>query len=256
MIEVRGLTKSIRNGDRTVEILKSIDLKIPRGQFACIMGPSGSGKSTLLGLIAGLDRPTEGEVYLDGQEISRLSEDALADLRGRKLGFIFQSYQLIPTLTALENVLLPHELAGGRDGRERATSLLEGVGLANRLRHYPIELSGGEQQRVALARAFMMSPPIFLADEPTGNLDSANGALVLDLLLERNRVSGATLLLVTHDAGISSQADRRIVLRDGAVVEDQLQERSTSGRHRIEKRVVGEPGVARNRLEGGEARNG
>lgn len=220
MIEVRGLRKSIENGGRTVEILKSIDLKIPRGQFACIMGPSGSGKSTLLGLIAGLDRPTDGEVYLDGEEISRMPEDRIAVLRGRKLGFVFQSYQLIPTLTALENVLLPHELSGGRDGRERATGLLLSVGLADRLRHYPIELSGGEQQRVALARAFMMNPPIILADEPTGNLDSINGDRVLDLLLERNRASGATLVLVTHDAGICSRADRRILLRDGVVVED------------------------------------
>lgn len=229
MIEVRGLKKSIQNGGTTVEILKSIDLTIPRGQFACIMGPSGSGKSTLLGLIAGLDRPTAGEVYLDGEEISGLSEDRLAILRGRKLGFIFQSYQLIPTLTALENVLLPEELSGGRDGRERAEGLLASVGLANRLRHYPIQLSGGEQQRVALARAFMMDPPILLADEPTGNLDSANGARVLDLLLERNRVSGATLVLVTHDAGISARADRCILLRDGAIVDDRIQSMSSAG---------------------------
>src|SRR5581483_11242722 len=171
MIEVRGLKKSIHNGTNLVEILRGIDLTIPEGQFAAIMGASGSGKSTLLGLLAGLDAPTEGEVILDGTSISRLNEDELAEIRGRKLGFVFQSYQLIPMLTALENVLLPFELNGSGSGRARATELLESVGLADRLDHYPVQLSGGEQQRVALARAFMLEPPIVLADEPTGNLD-------------------------------------------------------------------------------------
>ncbi len=223
MIEVRKLKKSIRNGNRTIEILKGIDLLVPAGQFVAIMGASGSGKSTLLGLLAGLDSPTSGEVFIDGAEISRLPEDKLAEVRGRKLGFVFQSFQLIPTLTALENVLLPHELNGTGDGRAVASDLLRSVGLGDRMHHYPVQLSGGEQQRVALARAFVLQPPIIFADEPTGNLDSANGAHVLDLLLSRNRASGATLVLVTHDAQVSAHADRRVVLRDGAIVEDTMQ---------------------------------
>jgi putative ABC transport system ATP-binding protein len=223
MIEVRGLKKSIRNGNTTVEILKRIDLLIPAGQFVAIMGASGSGKSTLLGLLAGLDSPTEGQVLIDGEEISHLSEDKLAEVRGRKLGFVFQSFQLIPTLTALENDLLPHELNGSGNGRSSATDLLRSVGLGDRMHHYPIQLSGGEQQRVALARAFVMQPPIIFADEPTGNLDSENGSHVLDLLLERNRTSGATLVLVTHDAQVSAHADRRVMLRDGMIVEDTMQ---------------------------------
>jgi putative ABC transport system ATP-binding protein len=226
MIEVRGLKKSIHNGTNLVEILRGIDLTIPAGQFAAIMGASGSGKSTLLGLLAGLDAPTEGEVILDGTSISRMNEDELAEIRGKKLGFVFQSYQLIPMLTALENVLLPFELNGaaGRpgDGRARAAELLDSMGLADRLHHYPVQLSGGEQQRVALARAFMLEPPIVLADEPTGNLDSHNGEHVLDLLLERHRESGTTLVMVTHDPQVSARAERRIVLRDGLIIEDSL----------------------------------
>ena len=222
MIEVRGLKKSIHNGTNLVEILRGIDLTIPEGQFAAIMGASGSGKSTLLGLLAGLDAPTEGEVILDGTPISRLNEDELAEIRGRKLGFVFQSYQLIPMLTALENVLLPFELNGSGNGRARAAELLESVGLADRLHHYPVQLSGGEQQRVALARAFMLEPPIVLADEPTGNLDSQNGEHVLDLLLRRHRESRTTLVMVTHDPQISERAERRIILRDGLVIEDTL----------------------------------
>jgi putative ABC transport system ATP-binding protein len=223
MIEVRGLKKSIRNGTRTVEILRGIDLTIPRGQFAAIMGASGSGKSTLLGLLAGLDSPTEGEVILDGINITRLEEDKLAEVRGRRIGFVFQSYQLIPTLTALENVMLPYELNARGNARGKAEALLEAVGLQDRLQHYPVQLSGGEQQRVALARAFVLEPPIVLADEPTGNLDSANGQHVLELLGKRQRESSATLVMVTHDAQIAERADRRILLRDGLVVADDLQ---------------------------------
>ncbi|HEY7392050.1 MAG TPA: ABC transporter ATP-binding protein [Bryobacteraceae bacterium] len=219
MIEVRGLTKSIHTGTRRVDILKGIDLHIPRGQFAAIMGPSGSGKSTLLGLLAGLDSPTSGKILLDGEEITSLKEDEMALLRGRKIGFVFQSYHLIPTLTAEENVLLPMELAGdGAGGRARARELLERVELGGRRDHYPVQLSGGEQQRVALARAFALRPPILLADEPTGNLDSATGQMVLDLMLAMNREQGATMVLVTHEEAIAQCADRRIVLRDGLVV--------------------------------------
>lgn len=219
MIEVRALTKSIDTGTHRVDILKGIDLEIPKGQFAAIMGPSGSGKSTLLGLLAGLDTPTSGQVLLDGQDITRLSEDEMALVRGRKIGFVFQSYHLIPTLTAEENVTLPMELAGGESGgRERARELLQRVGLKGRFDHYPVQLSGGEQQRVALARAFALRPPILLADEPTGNLDSATGKVVLELLLALNREQGATMVLVTHEQALADSADRRIVLRDGLVV--------------------------------------
>ena len=224
MIEVRQLIKTIRNGNRTVEILRGINLTIPSGQIVAIMGASGSGKSTLLGLLAGLDSPTGGEVLLDGVEISGMEEDELAQLRGRKLGFVFQSYQLVPTLTAFENVLLPYELNGEGDGRARARELLERVGLNGREDHYPVQLSGGEQQRVALARAFVMQPPIILADEPTGNLDSVNGGHVLELLLELNRSAGTTLVLVTHDEAVAAFADRRITLKDGMVMADTLAE--------------------------------
>jgi putative ABC transport system ATP-binding protein len=223
-IVARRVTKKIDTATHTVEILKGIDFEIDRGQFVAIMGASGSGKSTLLGLLAGLDSPSSGQILLDGADITGLEEDELALLRGRKVGFVFQSYQLIPTLTAEENVLLPLELAGGaRDGRKRALELLESVGLLDRRDHYPVQLSGGEQQRVALARAFVMRPPILMADEPTGNLDTTNGRLVLDLLLRLNQRERATLLLVTHDRELAAYADRRITLRDGAIVADELQ---------------------------------
>jgi putative ABC transport system ATP-binding protein len=223
MIDVRGLTKIIDTGTHRVEILKGITLNVPKGQFVAIMGPSGSGKSTLLGLLAGLDTPTAGEIRLDGEEITGLAEDRLAVLRGRKVGFVFQSYQLIPTLNAEENVLLPYELVGtnGFDGRARARELLANVGLADRRDHYPVQLSGGEQQRVALARAFMVKAPILMADEPTGNLDSKNGQHVLDLLISLNAQHGTTLVLVTHDEKLALYADRRILLHDGLVVADE-----------------------------------
>ena len=222
MIEVRDAQKWIQNGARRVDILKGISLIIPAGQFVAIVGASGSGKSTLLGLLAGLDSPSTGEIWLDGIPIHNLAEAQLSAVRGRKIGFVFQSYQLIPTLTALENVLLPFELNADGSGVKIARRLLEEVGLAERMEHYPVQLSGGEQQRVALARAFVVDPPIVMADEPTGNLDSTNGRLVLDLLLERNKREGTTLVLVTHDPEVASRADRKIVLKDGRVVEDTL----------------------------------
>jgi putative ABC transport system ATP-binding protein len=223
MIDVRRLTKVIKTGTHTVEILRGIDLFIPRGQVVAIMGASGSGKSTLLGLIAGLDKPTSGWIILEDEEITRMPEDELALVRGRKIGFVFQSYQLIPTLTAEENVLLPYELSGvnGSEGRERARQLLTEVGLQDRLTHYPVQLSGGEQQRVALARAFMLRPPILLADEPTGNLDSANGQHILELLLSMNSREKTTLVLVTHDQTLARHAQRRVTLKDGLVIADE-----------------------------------
>ncbi len=222
MVQATGLTKTVDTGTHTVQILRGIDLEIGAGEVAAIMGPSGSGKSTLLGLLAGFDSPTSGRVHIDGEDITGLSEDELARIRGRKIGFVFQSYQLIPTLTAEENVLLPMELAGDlSDGAKRARNLLGQVGLLERRDHYPVQLSGGEQQRVALARAFALHPPVIMADEPTGNLDTANGRLVLDLLIELNRCEGATLVLVTHDPEISSRANRRITLRDGLIAADE-----------------------------------
>ena len=232
MIVVEGLRKSIRNGPRTVDILKGLDFTIPQGQFAAIMGASGSGKSTLLGLLAGLDTPSSGDVHLNGTAISYLPEDKLAQVRGKTIGFVFQSYQLIPTLTALENVLLPYELnvdvQDSNAGLARARELLTNVGLGDRLDHYPVQLSGGEQQRVALARAFILRPPIVLADEPTGNLDTTNGAHVLELLLNLNRTEGTTLMLVTHDPLLATYANRRIVLRDGLIVSDEINRNPTA----------------------------
>ena len=216
-IELRQLTKCLPSGDRLLTILDAVDLSIAAGEFVAVLGPSGSGKSTLLGLAAGLDRPTSGAVLIDGAAIQDLSEDALARLRRRKIGFVFQSFQLLSNMTALENVLLPLELAGSARPLERARTLLDRVGLAERGHHYPAQLSGGEQQRVALARAFGPRPQILFADEPTGNLDGATGARILDVLDELRADVHATLVLVTHDPEIAKRADRRIYLRDGRV---------------------------------------
>ena len=223
MIQVENLSKTIENPPSRVEILRGISFEVPSGQFLAIMGASGSGKSTLLGLLAGLDTVTSGRIILDGTDITHLAEDAMARVRGRKIGFVFQNYQLVPTLTAEENVLLPAELSGMNAGsRQRARDLLERVGLANRAHHYPVQLSGGEQQRVALARAFVTQPPILMADEPTGNLDSTNGQHILDLLVRLNREEKATLVLVTHDRVLAEHADRILTLRDGLTLSDEL----------------------------------
>jgi putative ABC transport system ATP-binding protein len=220
MIELYQVSKTVQSGSERLTILHELDLTIADGQFVAVVGPSGSGKSTLLGLVAGLDAPTSGRILIDGEEITSMGEDALASLRGRKLGFVFQSFHLIPSMTALENILAPLEIAGTRGARERARRLLEDIDLTDRAHHYPSQLSGGEQQRVAVARAFANEPSILLADEPTGNLDSRNGQHVFDLMVEMNRRRGATLVLVTHDHELASRADRRISLRAGRVAAD------------------------------------
>ena len=210
----------LSSGGRAVTILDDVSLDVGRGEFLTVSGPSGSGKSTLLGLIAGLDQPTRGSIVVDGHEVTRLGEDALARFRRATIGYVFQSYHLIPTLTAAENVAVPLELDGARDPSGRARHLLTEVGLGDRAHHYPVQLSGGEQQRVALARAVALDPPLLLADEPTGNLDSVTGAMVLDLLLALRQARGSTLVLVTHDTALSGRADRTVRLRDGRVVDD------------------------------------
>jgi putative ABC transport system ATP-binding protein len=221
MIEVRNLTKTLSSGAHRLEILRGIDLTVRKGEVLAIEGPSGSGKSTFLGLLAGFDSPTSGSIKIEGEEITGLDEDQLALLRGRKLGFVFQSYNLILTLTAEENVMLPLELRGDSSkSKERALELLSAVGLESRASHYPAQLSGGEQQRVALARAFACSPSILLADEPTGNLDSATGNIVLEMLLKLNRSEGATLVIVTHDPALSRLTNRIVHLRDGRIIDE------------------------------------
>jgi putative ABC transport system ATP-binding protein len=222
MIAIKNLTMRLTAGGQTVTILDDVSLDIPAKQMVAIVGPSGSGKSTLLGLIAGLDKPTQGSILLDGVDITAMPESEMARYRRHTIGYIFQSFHLIPTLTALENVAVPLELNGDAAAGARARELLAAVGLRDRGGHYPVQLSGGEQQRVAVARAFACRPPILLADEPTGNLDTATGRQVIDLILSLNRDHGSTLVLVTHDAALASHAERIVSLRDGRVESDTL----------------------------------
>ena len=220
MIKISGLKKNLHGGGHKVEILKSIDLTIPTGQFIAITGHSGSGKTTLLSLIAGLDTPTDGTITIDGQGITKLDEDELALLRGKRFGFIFQNFHLIPTLTALENVVLSAELNGTPGATKKSKDLLGTVGLRDRQHHYPAQLSGGEQQRLSLARAFVNDPEIILADEPTGNLDSKNSDRIIELLKELHRVKGATIILVTHESQVADQSQRILTLEDGKIIAD------------------------------------
>ena len=221
MLRCEGLTQTYLSGGRPLTVLKDISFTLEDGGFLAIVGPSGSGKTTLLGLLAGLDRPAAGRVWLDGSDLADMSEDARARLRAEKVGFVFQSFHLIPTLTARENVQVPLELRGESGAEARAVELLERVGLGDRMDHYPTQLSGGEQQRVALARAFSTRPKLLVADEPTGNLDGRTGHTIIDLMLELNRELGTTLVLVTHDTELARLARRTIRLADGTIIEDQ-----------------------------------
>jgi len=217
MIKLRGVSKTVSSGDSSLTILHPVDLSIAASQRVAIVGPSGSGKSTLLGLIAGLDAPSSGQIFIDGIDITALDEDNLAQLRGSKIGFIFQSFHLIPSLTAMENILVPLEIAGVSNARVKAHALLEEVGLVNRGHHYPSQLSGGEQQRIAIARALANEPSIVLADEPTGNLDSANGGHIIELLLEVNRSRGTTIVLGTHDSNLAEIGQVTLAMKDGHI---------------------------------------
>ncbi len=221
MIELKNVSKVVRSGAEDLTILDQVSLEIPDGEFVAVTGASGSGKSTLLGLIAGLDAPTSGDISIDGASVTEMSEDALANLRSEKIGFIFQSFHLIPSLTAYENVLIPMEILGLKDAKSRANNLLANVELTNRGHHYPTELSGGEQQRIAIARAFANSPKILLADEPTGNLDSRNGEHIFDLMTDLHKQNNVTLILVTHDQQLAHKAQRQIILKDGRVLRDE-----------------------------------
>ena len=221
MIKLTNVTKTVRSGDEDLTILDDVSFEIPDGEFIAVTGASGSGKSTLLGLIAGLDAPTSGSIVIDTDDITKLSEDGLARIRSEKIGFVFQSFHLIPSLTAFENILIPMEILGLPSVQDRANRFLEQVDLTNRGHHYPSELSGGEQQRVAIARAFANSPKILLADEPTGNLDSKNGKHIFDLMKELHKQNNVTLILVTHDATLAAQAQRQIILTDGRVTSDE-----------------------------------
>lgn len=229
MLVAEGLTKEFDSGSHHLTVLRDVSFTIPQGAFVAIVGPSGSGKTTLLGLLAGLDTPTRGRVVLDGADLTAMTEDERARLRGQKVGFVFQSFQLIPTLDALENVQVPLELRGDGGAARRARELLERVGLGDRLDHLPSQLSGGEQQRVAIARAFSNRPAILFADEPTGNLDGATGGRIVELLEELNRESKTTIVLVTHDLTLARRAQRLIRLADGLVVEDTAGEAPAAG---------------------------
>jgi len=221
MIELKDVTKTVRSGEDDLTILDGVSLIIPDGEFVSITGASGSGKSTMLGLVAGLDAPTTGSILIDGEDITKMSEDNLADVRSQKIGFIFQSFHLIPSLTAFENILIPMEIIGLKDAKSRAGHLLSDVELTNRGHHYPSELSGGEQQRIAIARAFANQPKILLADEPTGNLDSKNGSHIFDLMTAMHTKNNVTLVLVTHDNNLAEMAQRRVILKDGRVISDE-----------------------------------
>jgi putative ABC transport system ATP-binding protein len=221
MIHVRDVVMRLTSGGRTVTVLDGVSLDVARGECVAVTGPSGSGKSTLLGLIAGLDQPTAGRIEVGGVDVTALDDDALARFRRDHVGYVFQSFHLLPTLTAQENVAVPLELAGDADAAERAAALLAEVGLSERAHHYPVQLSGGEQQRVAVARAVARRPALLLADEPTGNLDSATGKQIIELLVGINRRLGSTLVLVTHDAALAAHADRVVTLRDGRIVSDE-----------------------------------
>jgi putative ABC transport system ATP-binding protein len=221
MIDLHNVSKTVLSGSESLTILKETTIRLEGGSFSAVVGPSGSGKSTMLALIAGLDAPTTGQILVAGKDITRMREDELAAFRGRTMGIVFQSFHLIPSLTALENVSVAMEIAGRKDAMRRARSLLADVGLAQREGHYPSQLSGGEQQRVAIARAIANDPPILLADEPTGNLDSATGAQIVELLTEINERRGTTLLLVTHEPSLAARAGRTIALADGVVVRDE-----------------------------------
>ncbi len=227
MIKLSNVSKVVRSGAEDLTILDNVSLEIPDGEFVAVTGASGSGKSTLLGLIAGLDAPSSGGIFIDGDEVTKMSEDELATLRSGKIGFIFQSFHLIPSLTAFENVLIPMEIIGLKESKSRAAQLLVDVDLTNRGHHYPTELSGGEQQRIAIARAFSNNPKILLADEPTGNLDSKNGQHIFDLMTELHRQNNVTLVLVTHDQSLADKAQRQIRLKDGRVLSDELNHKDT-----------------------------
>ena len=222
MITVESVSKTFKSGDSNLTVLKNVSFSIGQGEFVSILGPSGSGKSTLLGLLAGLDRPSEGAVYLNNQNLNNLSEDQLSVFRNKYVGFVFQSFQLIPTLTAIENVMVPLELQGVKNADDIALSLLDKVGLSHRTDHYPVQLSGGEQQRVGIARAFSNQPLILFADEPTGNLDTKTGHKIIDLMLDMNQNLKTTLVMVTHDMGLAQLTKRIIRLSDGEMVSDEF----------------------------------